>query len=39
MMDELKELFRELKNPALLVALGAMVALILLLCNVRISPQ
>ena len=31
MMEEIKDLLRELKNPVLLVALGAMIVLILLL--------
>lgn len=36
-MDEIRELFRELKNPALLVALGAMIALLVLLARVRFT--
>lgn len=35
MMDEIKELVRELKNPALAIALGAMIVLIVLLSNIR----
>jgi hypothetical protein len=38
MIDEIKELVRELKNPALLVAFGAMIALVALLSSVRLSP-
>jgi len=39
MMDELKELVRELKHPALLVALGAMIVTAVLLCNIKLSVE
>lgn len=39
MMDEFKELYRELKNPAVAIGLGVMIALIVLLYNIQFSVE